>query len=158
MKPESSFVFGGTWRIPVMHKLLDRNFVQDLKMDGTFNDTSFSREYESEWSGSVEDAFFKPELFDKHRALKQPEYEFSGRMTQKSYYIMSIDVGRIGCQSVVMVFKVVPQVKGNAFKNLINIYTFDEEHFGIQALKIKRLYYKYNPQAIVIDGNGLRNS
>lgn len=57
-----------------------------------------------------------------------------------------------------MVFKVVPQVKGNAFKNLINIYTFDEEHFGIQALKIKRLYYKYNPQAIVIDGNGLRNS
>lgn len=155
VKPEASFVFGGSWRIPVMHKLLDKNFVRDLKMDGTFNDTSFSREYESEWSGSVEDAFFKPELFDKHRALKQPEYEFSGKSTLKSYYILSVDVGRIGCQSVVMVFKVVPQVKGLAFKNLVNVYTFEEEHFGVQALKIKRLYYKYNPRAIVIDGNGL---
>jgi hypothetical protein len=155
VKPEASFVFGGSWRIPVMHKLLDKNFVRDLKMDGTFNETSFSREYESEWSGSVEDAFFSPDLYDKYRVLKQPEYEFSGRSTIKSYYILSVDVGRIGCQSVVMVFKVVPQVKGLAYKNLVNIYTFDEEHFGIQALKIKGLYYKYNPKAIVIDGNGL---
>jgi len=155
VKPESAFIFGGTFRIPVMHKLLDRNFVKDLKMDGTFNENSFSREYESEWSGSVEDAFFKPELFDKHRVLKQPEYEFSGRTTIKSYYILSVDVGRIGCQSSIMVFKVVPQVKGLAFKNLVNSYSFDEEHFGLQAIKIKRLYYKYNPQAIVIDGNGL---
>ena len=116
-----------------MHKLLDKNFVRDLKMDGTFNETSFSREYESEWSGSVEDAFFSPDLFDKYRVLKQPEYEFSGRSTIKSYYVLSVDVGRIGCQSVVMVFKVVPQVKGLAYKNLVNVYTFDEEHFGIQA-------------------------
>ena len=155
VKPEASFVFGGSWRIPVAHKLLDKNFVRDLKMDGTFNETSFSREYESEWSGSIEDAFFSPDLFDKYRVLKQPEYEFSGRSTIKSYYVLSVDVGRIGCQSVVMVFKVVPQVKGLAYKNLVNVYTFDEEHFGIQALKIKGLYYKYNPKAIVIDGNGL---
>lgn len=155
VRPESAFVFGGTWRIPVMHKLLDKNFVTDLKLDGTFNETSFAREYESEWSGSVEDAFFKPELFDKYRVLKQPEYEYSGRTTAKAYYIISVDVGRIGCQSAVMVFKVTPQVKGLAIKTLVNLYTFDEEHFQAQALKIKRLYYKYNPRAIVIDGNGL---
>lgn len=126
-------------------------------MDGTFNETSFSREYESEWSGSAEDAFFKPELFDKYRILKQPEYEYSGRMVTNanSYYVISVDVGRIGCASVAMIFKVLPQPKGAALKNLVNIYTFDEEHFGIQALKIKRLYYKYNPRAMVIDGNGL---
>jgi hypothetical protein len=138
-----------------MHKLLDKNFVTDLKLDGTFNETSFAREYESEWSGSVEDAFFKPDLFDKHRALKQPEYEYSGRTTAKAYYVISVDVGRIGCQSAVMVFKVTPQVKGMAIKTLVNLYTFDEEHFQAQALKIKRLFYKYNPRAIVIDGNGL---
>lgn len=155
VRPESAFVFGGTWRIPVMHKLLDKNFVTDLKLDGTFNETSFAREYESEWSGSVEDAFFKPELFDKYRVLKQPEYEYSGRTTAKAYYVLSVDVGRIGCQSAVMVFKVTPQVKGLAIKTLVNLYTFDEEHFQAQALKIKRLYYKYNPRAIVIDGNGL---
>ena len=155
VRPEDSFVFGGTYRIPIMHKLLDRNFVKDLKMDGTFNETSFEREYESKWSGSVEDAFFRPELFDKHRKLNQPEYEATGRQTQKSYYMMSVDVGRIGCQSVAVIFKVLPQVKGAAIKNVVNIYTFDEEHFGMQAVKLKRLYYKYMPKTMVIDGGGL---
>ena len=88
---------GGTYRIPVMHRLLDRNFVRDLKLDGTFNETSFEREYESKWSGSAENSFFKPELFDKHRKLKQPEYEATGRQTAKSYYIISVDVGRVKC-------------------------------------------------------------
>lgn len=87
--------------------------------------------------------------------MKQPEYEFSGRTSNKAYYIISVDVGRIGCQTAIMVFKVTPQLKGSAIKSLVNIYAFDEEHFRAQALKIKRLYYKYNPKAIVVDGNGL---
>ena len=37
------------------------NFIKDLKMDGTFNEMSFEREYESKWSGSVADAFFNSE-------------------------------------------------------------------------------------------------
>lgn len=36
---------GGTWRIPVLMKLLDRSFLQDLKRDGTYNEASFDREY-----------------------------------------------------------------------------------------------------------------
>ena len=38
--------------------------------------TSFDEESRIEWSGSVENSFFRPELFDKHRKLKQPEYEY----------------------------------------------------------------------------------
>lgn len=34
VKPEHSIVMGGSWRIPVLMKLLDRNFIKDLKMDG----------------------------------------------------------------------------------------------------------------------------
>lgn len=45
VKPTESIVMGGTWRVPVLMKLLDRNFVKDLKSDGTFNEASFSREY-----------------------------------------------------------------------------------------------------------------
>ena len=37
VKPGQSIVLGGTWRVPVLMKLLDRNFVKDLKADGTFN-------------------------------------------------------------------------------------------------------------------------
>ena len=155
LKPGTAVVLGGTWRVPVLMELLDKNFVKDLKADGTFNETSFAREYESIWSGSAEDAFFNSDMFDKHREIKQPEYEYSGRSTKDSYYLLSVDVGRIGCSSVVCVFKVIPQPEGNSIKKLVNMYTFDEEHMGIQALRIISLFYKYKAKAVVIDGNGL---
>ena len=50
-----------------MEELLSKSFIQELKIDGTYNDASFAREYESEWSGDVENAFFSSEKFDKHR-------------------------------------------------------------------------------------------
>ena len=44
-EPEKAIVMGGTWRIPVLVKLLDKTFLQDLQKDGTYNDASFDREY-----------------------------------------------------------------------------------------------------------------
>lgn len=155
VKPEKSMIIGGTYRIPVLVKLLDKNFIRDLKMDGTFNESSFDREYESKWSGSVEDAFFNAETFDRNRILKQPEYQASGRISKASFYILSMDVGRKGCDSVVCVFKVTPQPQGVSLKQLVNIYTMTDEHFEDQAIKVKKLFYKYNAKRLIIDGNGL---
>jgi hypothetical protein len=109
LDPEKAIVMGGTWRIPVLVGLQSKNFVQELKQDGTFNEASFDREYESRWSGTVEDAFFNGEVFDRNRKLQQPEYEASGRSSDRAYYILSVDVGRKKCQSVICVFKVTPQ-------------------------------------------------
>lgn len=155
LKPGTAAVLGGTWRVPVLMGLLDKNFVAELKSDGTFNESSFAREYESVWSGTAEDAFFNAEMFDKHREIKHAETEYSGRTTKDSYYLLSVDVGRIGCDSVVCVFKVVPQAQGGSLKKLVNMYTFEEEHMGTQASRIKALYYKYKAKAVVIDANGL---
>ena len=155
VKPEKSIVMGGTYRIPVLVKLLDKNFVKDLKMDGTFNETAFAREYESIWSGTVEDAFFNVETFEKNRILKQPEYEASGRASKQSYYVLSCDVGRKGCDTVVCIFKVTPQPQGVSLKQLVNIYTMADEHFEDQAVKLKKLFYKYKARRLVVDGNGL---
>ena len=154
VKPEKAMIMGGTYRVPVLMKLLDKNFVKDLKMDGTFNESSFAREYESVWSGTVEDAFFNSEQFDRNRVLKQPEYEASGRASKSSYYILSMDVGRKHDASVVCVFKVTPQAQGASLKQLVNIYTFDDEHFEDQAIKVKKLFYKYKARRLVVDGNG----
>ena len=154
-EPEKAFIMGGTWRIPVLVKLLDKNFLQDLKKDGTFNEASFDREYESKWSGTVEDAFFNGEVFDRNRVLQKPEYEHSGRSAAGAYYIVSVDVGRKGCDSVACIFKVTPQSMGAAHKTLVNIYTFSDEHFEDQAIRIKKLYYKYKARRLVIDANGL---
>ena len=155
VKPEKAMILGGTYRIPVLVKLLDKNFIRDLKMDGTFNESSFDREYESKWSGTVEDAFFNSEVFDRNRILKQPEYESSGRASKSSFYILAADVGRKGCDTVICVFKCTPQPQGSSIKSLVNIYTLSDEHFEDQAIKLKSLFYKYKAKRIVIDGNGL---
>ena len=155
IKPEQSIIMGGTWRIPVLIGLQSKSFIQDLKQDGTFNESSFDREYESKWSGTVEDAFFNAEIFDRNRILNQPEYEASGRSSKLAFYVLAADIGRKGCDSVICVFKVTPQSQGGATKSLVNIYTLSDEHFEDQAIKLKKLYYKYNARQIVIDGNGM---
>ena len=65
-------------------------------MNGTFNESSVDREYESKWSGTIQDAFFNTDIFDRNRILKQPEYEASGRSSKSSFYVLSADVGRKG--------------------------------------------------------------
>ena len=34
VNPEKSMILGGTYRVPILMKLLDKNFIKDLKMDG----------------------------------------------------------------------------------------------------------------------------
>ena len=155
IEPAEAVVLGGTWRVPVMEKLLKKSFIEELKLDGTYNDSSFSREYESEWSGDAENAFFSAERFDKYRVLLQPEYEYSGRSAKSAYYVLGIDVGRLKCTTEVCIFKVTPQVQGAALKTLVNLYSYEAEDFEEQAIKIKKLYYKYKARMAAIDANGL---
>ena len=153
--PDEYMIMGGTYETPVISGLLDEDFVEQLRLQGTFNDQSFNREYRSIWSGDVENAFFSSEKFDKYRVLLQPEYEYSGRSSKNAYYVFGIDVGRVGCTTEICVFKVTPQVQGAAHKTLVNIYTYDAEHFETQCIHIKHLYYKYKPRRIAVDANGL---
>ena len=154
-QPERCMVLGGTWRTPVAVGLQQKTFITDQKNEGTYNEASFEREYESRWSGSVEDAFFNSEVFDRNRILNQPEYEASGRSSKLAYYVMSADVGRKGCDTVVCIFKVTPQPQGASIKTLVNIFTLTDEHFEDQAIKLKKLFYKFNAKRLVIDANGL---
>lgn len=155
IEPGSAFILGGTWKIPVLVGQYEKTFVQDQRRDETFNEAAFGREYESRWSGTVEDAFFNGEIFDRSRVLQKPETEYSGRSTSMSYYVLSCDVGRKGCDSVVTVFKVVPQSVGSAYKSLVNIYTYSDEHFEDQAIHLKKLFYRFKARRLVIDANGL---
>ena len=154
-QPDRCMVLGGTWRTPVAVGLQQKTFITDQKNEGTYNEASFEREYESIWSGTVEDAFFNAEIFNRNRILNQPEYEASGRSSKLSYYILSVDVGRRVCDTVICVFKVTPQPHGEPIKSLVNIYTMNDTHFEYQAIKLKKLYYKYKARRIVIDANGL---
>lgn len=155
LQPEKAFIMGGTYKVPVAEKLLDKNFIQDLRQDGTFNEAAFDREYRSVWSGTVEDAFFDGEAFIRSRKLQLPENEWSGKSSPRTYYILGVDVGRKGCDTVVSVVKVNPQDNGPAYKSLVNMFTMKDTHFEEQAIFIKKTYFKYKARTVVIDANGL---
>ena len=155
IQPDEVMIMGGTYETPIIEGLLNEDFVQQLKMAGTFNEDSFDRQYRSIWSGDAENAFFSAQKFDKYRTLRQPQYEYSGRTSKNAYYVIGVDVGRIGCTTQACIFKVTPQPQGVALKSLVNIYTYDAQHFEQQAINIKQLYYKYKARSIALDTNGL---
>ena len=72
-RPNEAIVLGGSWRVPVVEGLLDKDFIRNIKMDGTYNEASFEREYESRWTGDIESAFFNSERFDRQRKINQAE-------------------------------------------------------------------------------------
>ena len=139
IEPDNYMIMGGTYETPVTEGLLSEDFVDQLRIQGTFNDESFDREYRSIWTGSVEGAFFSSEKFDKNRILLQPEYEYSGRSSKSAYYVIGVDVGRLGCTTEAMIFKATPQPQGADLKTLVNIYTYDAEDFEVQAINLKKL-------------------
>lgn len=152
---DKAYILGGTWRIPVLMGLQAKTFISDLRKDPTFNEASFEREYESKWTGNADNAFFNGEVFDKYRILSKAETEASDTRAKNAYYVMGVDVGRKGCQSVAIILKVNPQSQNNSIKNIVNIYTYEDMHFEDQAIELKKLYYKYKCRRMVLDGNGL---
>ena len=62
IKPRDTFCFGCDYRVPVLHGLIERAYIEKLKLSPSYNEASFSREYMSLWSGSSEESWFN---FDK---------------------------------------------------------------------------------------------
>lgn len=154
-KPEEAFILGGDWKIPVVEGLQPANFIQSQEMDNSMDEAGFDREYNSIWAGNIEGAFFNSSKFDQCRILNIAETKYNKGISSKGYYALGIDVGRIGCSTEVVVIKVTPAPTGVAVKQIVNIYTFEEDHFGLQAIKIKRLFNQYKCNIAVVDGNGL---
>lgn len=154
----NAFVFGGDWRIPVMHNLLDPHFVDELREDGSFSDASFSREYESIWSGTSEDAFFSADLIDRHRILEKPETTPNPK-EKKAEYIICADVARRAneqnADTAVIVMKLIPRSNGSYQKHIVNIHTIHGTHFLEQSINLKKLVFHYNARQLIVDANGL---
>lgn len=154
----NAFVFGGDYRIPMMHGLLAENFVDELKEDSTYNEMSFAREYESLWSGSSEDAFFSAEMIDRNRVLTVPEYAPSKKI-KGVRYVIAADVARSskkhGKETVAWVIKMIPRNNGTYVKHIVNCFVLKGEHFDDQAIKLKKLVALFDASQLVVDGQGL---
>lgn len=47
LDPKNYCILGGTFATPVKEGLLDKDFVKKLRLESTFNDSSFDREYKN---------------------------------------------------------------------------------------------------------------
>lgn len=157
VSPKEAFVFGGDYRISVAEGLMNLDDIKKTQADTTYDESSFEREFASLWAGSVEGSFFDPDTFDKYRTIERPNLKYDNRISQGSYFVMGVDVGRIGCTTEVVVMRVTPSSKDGKtqHKYVENILTFEAEHFGLQALHLKRIFERYHCKACVLDGNGL---
>ena len=156
--PEHAFMFGCDWRLPAMHGLIDKQYINKLKMSPSYNAESFATEYLSLWQGSSEDAWFSYEKLSKYRKLKNPEMHAINRPGSEQFYLISVDVGRISDQTAVCVFRV-NIVKGKFYSSLVNLIvlgrTPQTKPFTVQAVDLKKIILRYNPREVVIDTNGL---
>lgn len=158
--PNEAFVIGLDYRIPIAHGLLDRAYVNKLKMSPSFNAESFAREYLSLWSGSSEESWFNYDKMSKYRKLKNPEWMYQkSRVGERGFYLLAMDVGRLGDRSEVCVFRVNPNQDGVYYATLVNIITLgrtpETRQFSYQARDLKRLIKLYKPKEVIIDTNGL---
>ena len=157
--PESTFVFGCDYRVPILHGLLDKTYINKLKTSSSFSEDSFAREYASIWSGSSEEAWFNFDKMTKYRKIKNPETHSISRANSDQFYLLSVDVGRLNDQTVCCVFRVNVSSDGRYYATLVNLYvlgrTAETKPFRIQAMDVKKIIKKFNPREVVIDTNGL---
>lgn len=157
-KKQNAFAFGGSWRIPIQAGLYDPDYIKQMKESGTYTEETFLTEFESRWEREAEGAFFSVAAFDRSRVLKDFEVGYNKAAMAKNklaYYLLAIDVGRIGCTTEVCVFRVMPQPGALSRKSLVNIFTYEAEDFEKQAIKIKKLFIDFKAKVAVVDANGL---
>ena len=156
--PNHAFMFGCDWRLPAMHGLIDKQYINKLKMSPSYNAESFATEYLSLWQGSSEDAWFSYEKLSKYRKIKNPETHAINRPESEQFYLISVDVGRISDQTAVCVFRV-NVTKQKYYSTLVNLIvlgrTPQTKPFSVQAVDLKKIIANFNPREVVIDTNGL---
>ena len=156
--PKNSFVMGCDYRIPALHGLIDRNYINKLKSSPSYNEESFAREYLSIWGGSSSESWFNYDKLQKYRKIKNPEMHHSNRVGSKYFYLLSVDIGRLNDQTVCCVFRVNPN-KEAFVSTLVNLFvlgrTSETKPFNIQARDLKKIIREFNPREVVIDTNGL---
>ena len=159
MQPTQAFCMGCDYRVPMLHGLLQKSYINDLKLDPSFNETSFATEYLRLWQGASQESWFDFDKLTKHRKLKNPENHAKHRANANQFYLVSVDVGRLNDQTVASIFRVNVDNQGRHWAALVNLKvlarTAESKTFTQQAIDIKKIIRDFQPREVVIDTNGL---
>lgn len=159
ISPKTAFCMGCDYKVPLLHGLISKDYVRQMKLDPSFNPISFATEYLSLWQGTSNESWFNFDKMRKYRTIKNPEKHQKSRVSDSNvYYQIAVDVGRLHDQSVATVFRVNINSEGKHYATLVNLFVLarqaETKTFTQQAIDIKRLIRDFNPREVVIDTNG----
>ena len=156
--PKHNFAIGLDYRIPVLHGLINGDYVRNLKMSPSYSEQTFAAEYMGTWLGGSEESWFQFDKISKYRKIKNPEWKQKFREDSNLFYLISVDVGRLSDQTVACIFRVNIR-DGKFFSTLVNLEVLgrqaETKTFSQQAIDLKKLIERYRPREVVIDCNGL---
>lgn len=156
--PNDNFIMGLDVRIPVMHNLVSKKHIQDQRVSGTFKEGDFAREYLSIWTGGSSDSWFNYNRIMKHRTIVNADKKISPKLlaNKDAFYLISVDVGRLDAQTVICLFRVMPQIAGGFFmKKLVNMKVLEQMHFEQQAIELKKMIFEFEVKEVIVDGTGI---
>lgn len=156
--PRRAFTMGLDYRIPMLHGLIDAAHVKNLKMSPSYNELTFAAEYMGVWAGGSDESWFNFEKISKYRKIKNPEWKQKFRDDATTFYLISVDVGRLSDQTVACIWRV--NIRDSAFcSTLVNLFVLgrqaETKTFMQQAIDLKKLIEDFRPREVVIDCNGL---
>ncbi len=158
INPKINFSVGFDYRLPIQHGLINSNKIKELKMSPTYSETAFATEYLGIWQGGSQESWFNFEQLSKYRKIKNPETHAICRTNSEQFYLLSVDIGRLGDATVCCVFRV-NIVNGKYYCTLVNLFvlgrTSQTRTFIQQAMDLKKIIRDFQPKEVVIDINGL---
>ena len=89
--PKTSFVMGLDYRIPVMHGLLDKKYIESLKLSPSYDEQTFGAEYAGQWLGGSDESWFNYEKLSRYRKIKNPENYQKYRDDPNVFYLLSVN-------------------------------------------------------------------
>lgn len=91
ISPKTSFCMGLDYRIPVLHGLIDKKYVQNLKLSPSYDEKTFAAEYLGIWDGGSKESWFDFNKIGKYRKLVNPEWQQKSLQNSDYFYLFSVD-------------------------------------------------------------------
>lgn len=152
--PDSYFTFSMSYRIPMMHGLLQEFTIRELKSQPTYDHDSFAREYESKWSGAMKGAAFSYEIMQRVRKIQRAELK-AMKIQKDEFYVLSVDMAKDGsAKTAAVVLKVRPR-DFNFLYQQVNAFRIDSTDYAVVANELKKAAATYDVKYLVYDATGV---
>lgn len=152
--PDNYFTLCISYRVPMMHKLLQEFTIRELKSQPTYDHDSFAREYESKWSGAMKGAAFSYDIMQKVRKIQRAEYK-AMKCPNGEFYVLAVDMAKDGsAKTAAVVLKVRPR-DFNFLYQEVNAFTIDSTDYSTVANELKKAAATYEVRMLVYDATGV---